>query len=328
MEEYKDALNARRGPWGVAPTCDELWDGERRVFWERELTTDELKEIQRFRRLARYAMVLQNTVGGGFIRIPMPKIPAVIHELVKLGNEEKSRKVTEDVSPKSSDTHRANHIAFPEDDEEDQRPTSVHSVAAEVGFNCLIHDANKSQSFNPQQEEEFSYDNPARNKSSSPSLSAEVKPSTLSESQRASIRAASKVAKVDVIHRGRSRSKQKRMRKRRETHAILQPWFALFYFFLPILLLSTTYIVPFAFELFLAWKHEKAIQAAIELPAIIQAFLPIGHPWLQSTVQVGYVAFEMTGILYFALMLVTQLIIFVIVRPMVLSLSHEYANRS
>lgn len=40
--EREDAESTRRGSWGEAPPMDEFWDGEEKMFWEKELTTEEL----------------------------------------------------------------------------------------------------------------------------------------------------------------------------------------------------------------------------------------------------------------------------------------------
>jgi hypothetical protein len=103
VEEYKDAYHARRGHWGPAPNSDELWDGDRRVFWERELNSEELREIIRFRRLARYASMLQG-VGLFGMKVPMPKIPHVIEELVAISKGQQQQSANS--SPKSSDSER------------------------------------------------------------------------------------------------------------------------------------------------------------------------------------------------------------------------------
>jgi len=57
-KEAEEAVASRRGIWGPAPADDSLWDGEGRVFHEKELTEEELREKLRARDRAEKGFVL------------------------------------------------------------------------------------------------------------------------------------------------------------------------------------------------------------------------------------------------------------------------------
>lgn len=309
VEEFKDSLAARRGPWGSAPICDELWDGERRLFWERELQPEELKEILRFRKLAKYSLAVQHTLGASFIRVPTPKIPPIIQELVKLGNQQQEKE----------SLHKES-IAFPEPPPEDSSPRHIHQQNHSMSSVDTV--------LFKKDEEEFSFVNPAMQPTTNVDGNAHAArqhgSGVLSASQRESIRSASKVLRNVVVHRGRT--KQKRMRKRVKTHAILQPWFAVFYFFIPLMLVGSFHLLPFAVQVFTAWRNQNTIRAAIEVPAVLLKVLP-QNAVLQSTVSVGLFVFEVTGIVYLCGLVLSQLAVFMLIRPMVMSLSNSMADR-
>ncbi|KAH9248572.1 hypothetical protein BASA81_013756 [Batrachochytrium salamandrivorans] len=316
VEEFKDSLNARRGPWGSAPVSDELWDGERRLFWERELLPEELREILRFRKLAKYSIVLQNSLGGGsFLKVPMPKIPTIVEELVHLGQLEKARAVETAKLVAAGDSPRLEAfkqaIAFPEDQEEEEQPLPPTPTA----IDAVLFSHHKDDETG-----EFAYSNPILQPDANAHATRQHGSGVLSPSQRESIRSATKVIKQVVLHRGRT--KQKRLRRRAKTHAILQPWYVGLYFLLPMLLVGSAYLFPLASAVFSAWRNQHTIRAVVEVPELVLKLLP-QNPVLQSTVSVGLFVFEMTGLVYLVGLVLTQLLAFAVVRPLVLSLSNS-----
>lgn len=320
VEEFKDSLNARRGPWGSAPSSDELWDGERRLFWERELLPEELREIMRFRKLAKYSIVLQNSLGGGsFLKVPMPKIPTIVEELVHLGQLERARVVEtakQHQQQQLSDSPRLEAfkqaIAFPKDhDLDEDEVQSLPPTPTAIDAVLFSHHKNDETG-------EFAYSNPILQPDANAHAVRQHGSGVLSPSQRESIRSATKVIKQVVLHRGRT--KQKRLRRRAKTHAILQPWYVGLYFLLPMLLVGSAYLFPLASAVFSAWRNQHTIRAVVEVPDLVLKFLP-QNPVLQSTVSVGLFVFEVTGLVYLAGLVLTQLLAFLVVRPLVLSLS-------
>ena len=316
VEEYRDAYNARRGPWGTAPTSDELWDGDRRVFWERELTQEELKEILRFRRLAKYAHMLSN-VGFG-IKVPMPKTPAIIDELMKLSQE----------SLKSS-SGTFNPIVLPPEEELDSSPRPFKVLRSSITTIDDIY-ANRET-----KEEKFEFTNPSMKTTPQPTVSTEAttvndNEKRLSTSQKAAMQNAGKIIKLDSprlghpLHKGRS--KKARAQKRVAAHSILQPWFVFLYYLVPLWIMSSFYFIPFLRDLYVAYKDQRVIRTAIEIPYFIQQILP---SWLHasSPILFGLLAIEATSLVYILMIILSQLTIFLIVRPLILSLSASYSER-
>jgi len=316
VEEQREAFHARRGLWGSAPLSDELWDGDRRVFWERELVSEELREILRFRRLARYATMLQG-VGLFGLKVPMPKVPLVIEELVKIAREQKG------LSLPKPDAFEFDPIAVPAEEHDTSPRMNEKRKSSNMSFST-VEDLRKSQE-PPVELSKLDLHKPA---------DAHVydDKKQLSPSQKIAMQNAAKVLRLDsprvahVIHK--TRSKRSRAQKRIAAHSILQPWFALLYFVLPLLILSSLYSLPFLRSVYLAWKDQKVIQAAVEVPYVIERLLKIPDiPLLQSTVFIGLFAVEVTSIIYVSMLVVSQLTLFLVVRPLILSLSSSFAER-
>jgi hypothetical protein len=330
VEEYKEAYHARRGLWGSAPTSDELWDGDRRVFWERELTNEELREILRFRRLARYASMLQG-VGMFGVKVPMPKVPLIIEELVK---EARLQQQQTQSSPKLDASHfegSLDPIAYPTE-EHDTSPKAYHEKRRSGNLSVTtVEDMYTRKTVNTEQFE-FANPNLAPQQQPHQVTTEDGKEKRLSTSQKAAMQNVGKVLRLDSPRLGhaihKTRSKRSRAQKRIAAHAILQPWFAILYFLLPLTFLASLYFVPFWRGVYLAWRDQKAIQTAVEVPYIIERLLKVPDiPLLQSTVFIGLFAVEVTTIVYLILLLGSQLMIFLIVRPLILSLSASFSER-
>lgn len=131
-EEFREALMARKGPWGPAPLCDELYDGERRRFWERELSLDELKEIQRFRQKARYAAMFVGLNGVlGVKVVHMPKPPGIVLELVNLSVQEQQAAAAAAAAAAGMSTpDLAASYSISSPDSERASPKHAHAAAA------------------------------------------------------------------------------------------------------------------------------------------------------------------------------------------------------
>jgi hypothetical protein len=149
QEEYKDAHNARKGHWGPAPISDELWDGERRRFWERELTSEELKEIQRFRQKARYAAMFLGLNGIlGLKVVHMPKVPPIILELVNLSMQQQQAAMNGQVMfdgslpPSSPDVNMNNNTSTPDINnkkDENSSPTILSQSMKQPSYDAIYH---------------------------------------------------------------------------------------------------------------------------------------------------------------------------------------------
>jgi hypothetical protein len=339
VEEYREAYHARRGPWGAAPQSDELWDGDRRVFWERELTSEELKEILRFRRLARYASMLQG-VGLFGVKVPMPKIPQVIEELVKEARTQQQRSSSSspklDASTLETDHYGVDPIALPLEEHDTSPRYHEKRKSANVSVTTLEEMYTKKSV--PRDQFEFTNPNMLPQQQTAPPLSVvpaehvDDSKKRLSASQKAAMQNAGKVLRLDSPRLGhaihKTRSRKSRARKRVRSHAILQPWFVILYFLVPLTFLASLYFVPFWREVYLAWKDQKAIRTAIEVPYILERLLKVPEvPILQSTVFIGLFAVEVTSIVYILILVLTQLTIFLIVRPLILSLSSSFSER-
>lgn len=274
------------------------------MFWEKELTEDELKDILRFRRLARYAAVLQS-MGLFGLKVPMPKVPPIINELVKLAEE-------------SSSTHsgKFDPIALPPE----QQDTSPQITFLDSPVVTTIDGIYKTN------EDKFEFNNP--NKCPNPDITEKPKPNNaeLSASQKSAIRDA-KVNQLDSsrkqpIHK--NRSKAIRAKKRVKDHSILQPWFAILYFLIPLWGLASIYIVPFLRNLFEAWRNQKAIRTAIEIPLILENVLP---NTVRSTVIIGVFAVEVTSLVYISIVVISQLMIYFVIRPLIISMSESFSAK-
>lgn len=346
-EEFKEAWQSRRGPWVTAPQSDELWDGERRVFWEKELSSEELRDILRFRRFARYASTLQGLNGIFGIKVPMPKPPLVIEELVRIStksaleNGGKAESLTglelpgsssPRVNPRSSvalssvvgvATGSPRTMRSPSQDAGEGSPRERIRVEASV---------DNMFSLGPKYEQ-FEFTNPAM-LPSSPAVASggSSRAKRLSNSQLAAMQNAGKVLRLDSPRLGhavhQTRSKRLRAQKRRSMHTLLQPWFGLVYFLIPLTILASRYFAPFWRDVFYAWRENRVISTAIEIPWFFERMLRLPDiPFLHSTVYIGLFAFEVTSILYLMVLFVSQLMIFLAVRPLVVSLSSSYSER-
>ena len=329
VEEYREAYHARRGPWGAAPVSDELWDGDRRVFWERELTSDELKEILRFRRLARYASMLQG-VGVFGVKVPMPKIPVVIEELVQTARANHRASMSPKLEASTLEEYGMDPIALPSEEHDTSPRAHEKRKSANVSIATLDEIYARQAG-----KEQFEFTNPTlipADQIAPSHTETDDSKKRLSSSQKAAMQNVGKVLRLDSPRLGhaihKTRSRKSRARKRAASHAILQPWFALLYYFLPLVFLASLYFVPFWREVYVAWKDQKAIRTAIEVPYILERLLKVPEvPILQSTVFIGLFAVEVTSIIYVLILLLTQLTIFLIVRPLILSLSTSFSER-
>ena len=306
------------------------------------MTSEELKEILRFRRLARYASMLQG-VGLFGLKVPMPKVPHVIEELVSI-----SRQQQQQSSPRSMDSTRSSGnftmdtIALPQPQED--HDGSPRFDARRKSGNLSVTTLDEMYVKHSGSTDQFEFTNPTMLPKHSPkgsfvSVSAASTPTDghdekkrLSSSQKAAMQNVGKVLRLDSPRVGhavhKSRSRKSRARKRIAAHSILQPWFVVLYFFLPLFLLSSIYLVPFMRDLYTAWKDQKAIKTVIEVPWVLERLLKVpDFPLLKSTVYIGLFAVEMTGIVYLSLLVMSQLTIFLVVRPLLLSLSTSFSDR-
>lgn len=354
VEEYKDAYHARRGPWGAAPNCDELWDGDRRVFWERELSSEELREILRFRRLARYATMLQGGVGIFGMRVPMPKIPPVIEELVREARAQQSANSSpRSTSTPSSEAFTYDNIALPHDDydnsprigETSQKGHHSHSDGGKSHHDggSPRHSSKRASGTlsvttvdelysKKASSETFEFTNPNLLPHSTPPVPVEGAAKRLSSSQKAAMQNVGKVLKLDSPRMGhavhKSRSRKSRARKRIAAHSILQPAYVLLYFLIPLIFMASVYFVPFWRGVYIAWKDQRAIRAAIEVPWLLERLLKVPDiPILQGTIYIGLFAVEVTSIIYLIILAMSQLTMFIVVRPLLLSLAASFSEK-
>jgi len=311
------------------------------VFWERELTTDELKEILRFRRLARYATMLQS-VGMFGLKVPMPKVPLVIEELVREAKLQHQMQSSPNSTPKldasTIEEYQMDPIALPQE---------VHDTSPKLHqskkSNLSVASVEDIYTKKANSTEQFEFTNPSLSPTSraadstppvltvSTSEPAEDK-KRLSSSQKAAMQNVGKVLRLDSPRLGhaihKTRSKRSRARKRVASHSILQPWFAILYFLIPLTFLASLYFVPFVHSVYMAWKDQKAFRAAVEVPYFFERLLRIPDiPILQSTVFIGLFAVEVTSIIYVSLLIVSQLMVILIVRPLILSLSTSFSEK-
>ena len=153
-----------------------------------------------------------------------------------------------------------------------------------------------------------------------------------SASQTAAMKAASKVLRMDgsprlgsVIHPNalvRRPSAKKRLEKRRQSHAVLQPLYVFVYFYIPTLLLSVFHMLPWIVnELIPAWRENRVLRTAMDIPWFIErVFYVPNNSLVRSTVYLGVFTIEVTTLVYLTMILLSNVVMFILVRPMLISL--------
>jgi len=283
--------------------------------------------------------------GVGFfgVKVPMPKVPLVIEELVKESRAQHYASLSPRLDPSTLSEYGIDPIALPSE-EHDTSPRMSHEKRKSANFSATSVEEMYTRRSSVR--ESFEFTNPNRvphqpplpivippPSPASPSVSeSDDGKKRLSSSQKAAMQNVGKVLRLDSPRLGhaihKTRSRKSRARKRMAAHSMLQPWFTLLYFMTPLTFLASLYFVPFWRGVYLAWKDQKAIRTVIEVPYFLERLLKVPEvPMLQSTVFIGLFAVEVTSIVYIMILLLSQLTIFLIVRPLILSLSSSFSER-
>jgi len=130
-----------------------------------------------------------------------------------------------------------------------------------------------------------------------------------------------------VVFRKRSSSI---LRARRRRSPLLKPWFVLLYFFSPLFLLGLSHWIPWMRNVvYPAYLENRAIRTALEVPEFVQRLLHLSEaPVLKSSVYIGIFAVEVTTIAYVLFIVLSNIMVIAVLRPLIVSLSRSSVTDS
>jgi len=363
VEEQKEAFQARRGPWSQAPQCDELWDGDRRMFWEKELSADELKEVLRYRRLSRYANLVQGFNSALHMNLPVPKPPPVVDDLVRRSMDmspvavEYQERIKEMFGIASPPPRSPNSPDSP--DVANKRPKVDVKIALEATTSSRDSpraseqrksaeprpadplaklDSPSSRSLARQASKEDAVDSPSSSHAAKHMSLSQLATQNASKSARSAAAAAALAQAVEPSKRRESVNEQDMARRKRTSTLIrarrrraplLKPWFVLLYFFTPLFLLGLTHWLPWMTRVVVpAYWENRAVRTALDVPVFLERLLHLSDaPIMKSTVYFGIFAIEVTSIAYVFFVLLSNVMVILVLRPVIVSLSRPITSQ-
>jgi len=327
------------------------------MFWEKELSADELKEVLRYRRLSRYANLVQGFNSALHINLPVPKPPPVVDDLVRRSMDmspvavEYQDRIKEMFgvaslpprgSPDSPDLASKRpkvdvKIALEATLRDSPRPTDQRK-SAEPRPELTKLDSPSSRSLVRQASKEDVVDSPSSAHAAKRMSLSQLATQNASKSARSAASAAALAQAVEPSKRRESITEQdlarrKRtnslIRARRRRAPLLKPWFVLLYFFTPLFLLGLTHWVPWVARVVVpAYWENRAVRTALDVPVFLERLLHLSDaPIMKSTVYFGVFAIEVTSIAYFFFVLLSNVMVILVLRPVIVSLSRPIASQ-
>ena len=118
---------------------------------------------------------------------------------------------------------------------------------------------------------------------------------------------------------------KRRASKRREKISILQPWFPLVYFYIPLVILSSSSFLPWLiYDLYPAYRDRRFINVdSMPGSSLIERYLP---EFTKQPVSIGLFSFEVASLIYLLFLVLSHVSILIIIRPLLYSVTHRQSK--